>query len=65
MANTSTKFNRPLTLFAAAITLLAVVVYLFVPTTFGAIVTMWLLLSNPIGIAVGHCALGRDEDKRQ
>jgi hypothetical protein len=26
---------------------------------------MWLLLSIPVGIAVGHCVLGRDDDKRR
>jgi hypothetical protein len=41
--------------------LLAAAIVLLMPTLVGAMLALWLLLSIPIGIAVGHCALNSDE----
>ncbi len=51
----------PLLIGALFLVALAVVILLLMPTLLGAMLVLWLLLSIPIGIAVGHCALNRDE----
>ncbi len=51
----------PLLIGALFLVALAVVILFLMPTLLGAILVLWLLLSIPIGIAVGHCALNRDE----
>ena len=40
---------------------LAVAVWFVMPTTFGAAIALWLLLSVPVGIAVGHCSMNDDD----
>lgn len=32
-----------------------------IPTVVGAVLALWLLVSIPVGVAVGHCALNRDD----
>ncbi len=52
---------RPLLIGALCLVALAAVILLLMPTLLGAMLALWLLLSIPIGIAVGHCALNGDE----
>lgn len=52
---------RPLLIGALCLVALAAVILLLMPTLLGAVLALWLLLSIPIGIAVGHCALNGDE----
>jgi hypothetical protein len=51
----------PLVIGGVCLVLLAAAIVLLMPTLVGAMLALWLLLSIPIGIAVGHCALNRDE----
>lgn len=51
----------PLVIGGVCIVLLAAAIVLLMPTLVGAMLALWLLLSVPIGITVGHCALSRDE----
>ena len=52
---------RPLLIGALCLLVLAAGILLFMPTILGAMLALWLLVSIPIGIAFGHCALGRDD----
>ena len=52
---------RPLLIGALCLLVLAAGILLLMPTILGAMLALWLLVSIPIGIAVGHCALGRDD----
>ena len=51
----------PLVIGGICLVTLAAAIVLLMPTLLGAVLALWLLLSLPIGIAVGHCALDRDE----
>lgn len=51
----------PLVIGGVCLVALAAAIVLLMPTLLGAVLALWLLLSLPIGIAVGHCALDRDE----
>jgi hypothetical protein len=61
MAVMGESLTGPLVIGGVALMLLAGLILLLMPTLFGAVLVVWLLVSIPIGIAVGHCVLGDDE----
>jgi len=46
---------------AVASIAVAASIALLMPATFGALLALWVAVSVPIGIAVGHCALNRED----
>lgn len=51
----------PVALAAVASIAVAASIALLMPATFGALLALWVAVSVPIGIAVGHCALNRED----
>lgn len=51
----------PLAMTAVALTAVAGGIAILMPTTFGTLLAVWVAISIPVGIAVGHCALDRED----
>ncbi len=59
----SAELGRTAPLLTGAVVLIAMTaaVGMLMPTTYSALLALWVAASIPVGILVGHCALGRED----
>lgn len=59
----SSEFGKGAPLLAGAAVLIAIAggIAMLMPDMFGTVVALWVAVSIPVGIAVGHCTLNRED----
>lgn len=55
------RLGVPLALAALVLAVFVGGIALLMPATIGALLAVWVAISVPVGIAVGHCALDRED----
>ncbi len=61
MLSPGLRLGVPLALAALVLAVFVGGIALLMPATIGALLAVWVAISVPVGIAVGHCALDRED----
>lgn len=61
MLSPGLRLGGPLISAALALAVFVGGIALLMPATIGALIAVWVAISVPIGIAVGHCTLNRED----
>lgn len=60
MPATGDSLAGPLMIGASLLVITIAIALNFLPTGVAMLIAAWMVLSVPVGIAVGHCALGEE-----